>query len=113
MLSTLGRTYIRAKRPMTHRSLGVSEARRGADPVERAPDAGQFHDDCPLLRSVVDINGVIDINRDFSEHFDAGRVSLRTPTGARIAAVEYSFWLATHDIQASGADFDDEPQEEV
>ena len=35
--------------------------------------------------------------------------SSRTPTGARIAAVEYSFRRATHDTQASRADFDDDP----
>jgi hypothetical protein len=39
----------------------------------------------------------------------AAGVSSRTPTGARIAAVEYSFWRATHDTQTSRADFDDDP----
>ena len=37
------------------------------------------------------------------------RVSSRTPTCARIAAVEYSVSQTTHDTQASRADFDDEP----
>src|SRR5262245_26938547 len=36
-------------------------------------------------------------------------MSSRTPTGARIAAVEYSFRGATHDTQASWADFDGDP----